>query len=164
MMRPPVSALINKSASLGLLRYRHDVASNANLQPEKKLMLAVLEDAFARFEKHLLGHSQSFREEMTWFMNKSVGPLFSFQNICDALRLDANYLRKYLMQRSVLLAGQALSAPEQGVRTKYHPAQECSRRRTPSDRRPERPFRRPGGYNKTEFLFLREERHTRGKL
>src|SRR5918995_379848 len=48
------------------------------------------------------------REEMSWFMNKSSQPLFSFQNICDALRLDAGYLRKYLMQRSALIARQFL--------------------------------------------------------
>lgn len=159
-MRQPVSALLNKSARLGLLRYRHDLAPHANLQPEKKLMLAILEDAFACFEKHLLGNNRSSREEMSWFMNKSSQPLFSFQNICDALRLDAGYLRKYLMQRSALIARQFLSVPKQRGPRKYHPA--SSRRRTRIDRltlgpfSAERPARviKPGGYNKTGFFFV----------
>src|SRR5688572_16678776 len=155
-MRQPVSALLNKSASLGLLRYRHDLAPHANLQPEKKLMLAILEDAFACFEKHLLGNNRLSREEMNWFMNKSSEPLFSFQNICDALRLDAGYLQKYLMQRSALLAGHFLSMPKERGPRKYHPA--SARRRTRTDRLTSAPFAarvvKPRGYNKTGFFFV----------
>ena len=92
-------------------------------------MLAILEDAFACFEKHLLGNNRSSREEMSWFMNKSSEPLFSFQNICDALRLDAGYLRKYLMQRSALIARQFLPgsfSPAVSLGAKTAPAQKIS--------------------------------------
>jgi hypothetical protein len=66
-------------------------------QPEKRLMLAVMEEAIGTFQKCLTGTTprqrRLLREVEEWFASDDVTWLFSFQNICVALDLDADYLR-----------------------------------------------------------------------
>lgn len=71
-------------------------------EPEKLLMLAVLEDAVACIEKYA-GLSSGkgkrwFRETVEWIRAKDDKWLFSFNGVCEALGLDAGYLRDALMR------------------------------------------------------------------
>ncbi|HEY7322608.1 MAG TPA: hypothetical protein VIE89_34015 [Candidatus Binatia bacterium] len=72
------------------------------LEPEKKLMLAVLEDAVACFQKYILPRNSRertlFKETEDWFRNRNDTYLFSFENICDALRLNPEYVREGLLR------------------------------------------------------------------
>ena len=77
------------------------LTSRSYLQPEKMLMLAILEDAWCSFEKHLPLRDKRFREEVEWFLEDGTGRFFSFPNICDVLRLDAGYIRQQLLRRVV---------------------------------------------------------------
>lgn len=77
------------------------LTSRFYLQPEKMLMLAILEDAWFAFEKHLPRPDKRFREEVQWFLDDGAERFFSFQNICDVLRLDAGYIRQQLLRRLV---------------------------------------------------------------
>jgi hypothetical protein len=98
-----------KMDSRGWSRHRHSMWDKQQLQPEKKLMLAVLEDALARFDKHLPRQNGLFREELNWFMDTNSEPVFSFENICAALQLEPSCVRKYLL-RSAMVAPKSLSS------------------------------------------------------
>jgi hypothetical protein len=71
------------------------------LQPEKLLMLAVLEDAVMYIEKSgspPKGQgSRQLRETIEWIAMDDNDWLFSFNNICDALGFDATSLRLALI-------------------------------------------------------------------
>ncbi len=78
-------------------QYFDRVGADAAFQPEKRLMLAVLEEAIATFQRHAIANtrrSQRLVEEVEdWISGESGNWPFSFDNICDALELDATYLR-----------------------------------------------------------------------
>lgn len=72
------------------------------MEPEKRLMLAVLEDAVICFQKCLHSSSPkerlSFEEAEAWILEEDSHWLFSFVNICEALGLDPAYLREGLIE------------------------------------------------------------------
>ncbi len=78
-------------------QYFERVGADASSQPEKKLMLAVLEEAIATFQRHLLSQSRQSRrlvqEFEAWAAAVDQDWPFSFENICTALRLEPAYLR-----------------------------------------------------------------------
>ena len=67
---------------------------------ERRLMIAVLEDAVDVFRKQAGARDprgeQLFQEAETWIEDPDRTWLFSFQNICDVLDIDADYLRRGL--------------------------------------------------------------------
>ena len=67
---------------------------------ERRLMIAVLEDAVDVYRKQA-GARESrgqelFRDAEEWIEDADRTWLFSFQNICDVLDIDAEYLRRGL--------------------------------------------------------------------
>jgi len=64
-------------------------------------MLAVLADAVEYFQKYVLAEDEKgkklFQEEEEWILEKNSDWLFSFENICEALRLEPNYIRQGLL-------------------------------------------------------------------
>lgn len=68
------------------------------LEPEQALMLAVLEDAIACYQKYMPADDQSgralFREAEEWIFEKGDDWIFSFENICEVLGLDPHYVLK----------------------------------------------------------------------
>jgi hypothetical protein len=73
---------------------------DATLQPEKRLMLAVLEDAVGAFQKHVTATGRRgrrlFSEAEEWFESSDVDWPFAFENICSALSLEPEYIRRGL--------------------------------------------------------------------
>jgi hypothetical protein len=73
---------------------------DASLQPEKRLMLAVLEDAVGTFQKYAGATSRRSRrlhaEAEEWFADSDVTWPFAFRNICQALGLEPEWLRRGL--------------------------------------------------------------------
>ncbi|HEY1234020.1 MAG TPA: hypothetical protein VGH22_11650 [Candidatus Binatia bacterium] len=69
---------------------------------EKRLMLAVLENATEDFQKYVLATDprgkQLFQDAEEWIMDKDDPSFFSFQSICDHLHLDASYMRQGFMR------------------------------------------------------------------
>ena len=67
---------------------------------ERRLMIAVLEDAVDVYRKQAGSKDprgeQLFQEAEAWIEDLDRAWLFSFQNICDVLDLDAEYLRRGL--------------------------------------------------------------------
>jgi hypothetical protein len=75
-------------------------------------MLALLEDAIVCFQDNFgtdCKRKQSlFEDAEQWILNRDASYIFSFENICDVLGLDAGYLRDGLMRwkQSAQAAGQ----------------------------------------------------------
>jgi hypothetical protein len=73
---------------------------NEDLQPEKRLMLAVLTDAVRCYQvgcdAQRTSRIRAFREAEKWlFSARGYGP-FSFENVCYTLDITPEYLRKML--------------------------------------------------------------------
>ena len=83
-------------------QYLETVRRKTHLEPEKKLMLSVLEDAVACFQKYAFtrdAHGKSLlREAEEWILEESTEWLFSFDNICESLGLHPKYIREGLHQ------------------------------------------------------------------
>lgn len=66
-------------------------------QPEKRLMLAVLEEAIATFQRHIVSdtrRSQQLAADVEeWTASDDDEWPFSFRNICAALDIEPDYLR-----------------------------------------------------------------------
>ena len=75
---------------------------NTCLEGEKKLILAVLEDAVACFQKHYGARDKKgkelFYEAQEWLMDEKDDWVFSFRNICESLGINPEYLRSGLVQ------------------------------------------------------------------
>jgi hypothetical protein len=72
----------------------------ARLQPEKRLQLAVLQDAVLTFHR-LVGVEgyrprRLFGEVDEWFASNDTSGPFTFVGICDTLNIDADYIRRGL--------------------------------------------------------------------
>ncbi|MEK7187911.1 MAG: hypothetical protein AAB691_03660 [Patescibacteria group bacterium] len=67
---------------------------------EKRLMLAVLEDAVDCYKKYAFSCDgkarQLFSEAETWINSQNRNWFFSFVNICETLGLNPDYLRRGL--------------------------------------------------------------------
>src|SRR5215510_15536760 len=73
------------------------------ITPEKRLMLAILQDAIACLEKGLFRTSRHGSrpayEAAQWIAQRDRTWLFSFESICDNLNLDAEALRQQLLRK-----------------------------------------------------------------
>ena len=80
---------------------------------EKRLMLAVLQDALDCYQKYAFakdGHGrQLFADADTWVSCEDSDWYFSFENICETLDINPAYLRRGVQewrQRAILLGRQ----------------------------------------------------------
>jgi hypothetical protein len=84
------------------------------LETEKGLMLAVLEDAIMCFQKYALAQGSKgrrlFHEAEDWILEENSDWLFSFENICTALGLDPNCTRHSLIQGKEKLLAESVKA------------------------------------------------------
>ena len=78
------------------------------LGPEEMLMLAVLDDAIECLHKYSCAadgkRERLFLDAVEWILECDAEWLFSFENICDTLRLDPNYVRRGLLTHQRLEA------------------------------------------------------------
>jgi hypothetical protein len=86
---------------LAAYQYQRTLERVRPLQPERRLMLAVLEDAIMCFQRYLHakgGKQRKLHEDaVSWIFDRSDNRAFSFENICDVCGLDPNYLRMGLL-------------------------------------------------------------------
>jgi len=77
------------------------VRRKQHLEPEKNLMLAILEEGISCFQKQLFATSQKgknlFRDAEAWILQCDVDWLFSFESVCETLGIAPNYLRSGLI-------------------------------------------------------------------
>jgi hypothetical protein len=83
-------------------QYFESLRSKTLLEPEKKLMLAVLEDAISCFQHNALARSgkskKLFEESEAWILAGDRDWFFSFENICDVLKINPAYVRQGLLR------------------------------------------------------------------
>jgi hypothetical protein len=72
----------------------------ATISSEKRLMLAVLENALDYYQKYILANDRAghalFEEAAQWIASTSNEDLFSFENISETLNINPDYFRRGL--------------------------------------------------------------------
>ena len=88
------------------------------LEPEQRLVIAVLEDGIHAFQDHCGATSprkrRLFEEAEAWIFGGENDWIFSFESVCGLLSLDPDYLRRGLRDWQVHHCGSERKI-EQGV-------------------------------------------------
>ena len=83
------------------VQYVGTIRGKAYLEPEKRLMLAILQDAIDCFQKYMFARNDRgraiFDETEQWIMEENADWLFSFEGICEVLGFNPEYIRKGLL-------------------------------------------------------------------
>ncbi len=95
------------------------IRAERSSQPEKRLMLAVMEDAITTFQKSVHGATRRQRrllkETEEWIGSTDTSWPFSFENICIALDIESDYMRSGLRRwKGSLLAQRQQQEPAPG--------------------------------------------------
>jgi hypothetical protein len=83
-------------------QYSDTFRRSEHLEPEKALVAAILEDAVHEYRKYSRARDakgkERFRAAEKWIMHRGNDWIFSFDNVCDLLRLDPEYVRRGLRE------------------------------------------------------------------
>ena len=83
-------------------QYFENLRSKTLLEPEKRLMLAVLEDAINCFQDNLLAQfgkrKRLFEEAEEWILAGNRDWVFSFENICEVCGINPEYVSQELLR------------------------------------------------------------------
>lgn len=100
-------------------QYFDRIRRRASADGERRLMVAILEDAVDVYRKQAGARDrkrrQLFEDAESWIESGDTSWIFSYENICDVLGVDAGYLRKGLRmwrQRAGGQRGQVVSFPD----------------------------------------------------
>jgi hypothetical protein len=93
---------LSRLQDLILLAELGAIGNTSARSPELRLMRAVLADAMRSVRKLAASTSQGasrsrLRRELEWFTSGDRAALFGFENICEALDIDAGELRRRLL-------------------------------------------------------------------
>ncbi len=85
---------------LGSAQYFQNFRRKTCLEPEKRLILAMLEDAVTCFQIYLTARGgrgkKLFNEAEEWITTKHDDWIFSFVNVCEMLGFNPEYVRQGL--------------------------------------------------------------------
>jgi len=106
---------------LASAQYFDNLRRKTILEPEKRLILAVLEDAIDCFQDNVFAGSSKgrklFKETEEWVMEQGGDWMFSFRNVCEVLGLNPEYVRRGLLRwKQRKLAGQPGHSVRDGTR------------------------------------------------
>jgi len=83
-------------------QYLENYRGKSYMEPETRLMLAVLEDAVACYQKYVLAQDERgaelFHDAEAWVMQEDHAWLFSFDNICESFGINPAYVRDGLVR------------------------------------------------------------------
>jgi hypothetical protein len=83
-------------------QYLENLRRKTVLEPEKRLVLAVLEDAINCFQVNVMAQSgrgkKLFRDSEDWIMGRDDDWIFSFVSVCELLRFNPEYVRRGLLR------------------------------------------------------------------
>lgn len=91
------------------------------LRPIRELMVAILEDAVNCLSSRACsspcyhykrGQDCKWHDAIAWFLEKDSEYPYSFENVCETLSFDPEYLRRGLIQKHRLTAHRNLFLPE----------------------------------------------------
>ena len=70
-------------------------------EPERRLVTALLQDAVECYQKHLYARDhkarQLFADAEEWIMSQDRCYFFSFENVCDLLEINPEFVRRGLV-------------------------------------------------------------------
>ncbi|HKY07354.1 MAG TPA: hypothetical protein VJQ55_03895 [Candidatus Binatia bacterium] len=96
-----IASLFQPDAVLSA-QYFENLRRRTVLEPEQRLMLAVLEDGIHCYLENLdartAKRSQIFKEAADWITAREWDWVFSFESVCDALGLNPEYVRQGLLR------------------------------------------------------------------
>lgn len=79
-------------------KYLDTFRRSEHLQPEKDLLVAILQDGIDTYRKYRGARDpegrKQFLEAEEWIMGSDDDWVFSFQHICDCLGLNSDYVRR----------------------------------------------------------------------
>ena len=85
------------------------------LSPERELMVAVLEEALADYQRCWKARDKKamerFADAQAWVLESDSEWIFSFINCCEALGIEPDYLRQGLLRWNQAKRAKLLSAP-----------------------------------------------------
>jgi hypothetical protein len=112
--KDPIGALF-ETDTLASERYQR-LFRSSQIPPEKRLILAILDDAVQSFIATMRPRNpkelREFEAAQTWIMEANSDWIFSFESVCDQLGLDPDYLRGGLQKLKI----EASHAPPCGKR------------------------------------------------
>jgi hypothetical protein len=83
-------------------QYFDTLRRKTGLEPEKRLLLALLEDAIMNFQDNRFSqnskHRRLFEEAEQWITTPGGDWMFSFDNVCEALGFNPEYVRRGLLR------------------------------------------------------------------
>jgi hypothetical protein len=86
---------------LTMHEYLHVFQYRPALTPERRLLAAILRDAIDCYMRYCFGKSRREKrmqqETEEWFFGDDEG-VFSFENVCDILKLSPGYIRRGLLR------------------------------------------------------------------
>jgi len=92
--------LSNDSSVSG--QYFDTMRRSEHLEPEKALLIALLEDAIDNYRKLTATRDrqgkEQFREAEAWIMARDDKWIFGFDSVCELLGLDPDYIRRGLRE------------------------------------------------------------------
>ena len=70
-------------------------------EPERRLVIAILQDAVECYQKHLFARDnkarQLFADAEEWIMSTDRAYFFSFENVCELLDINPEFMRRGLL-------------------------------------------------------------------
>ena len=70
-------------------------------EPERHLIIAILQDAVECYQKHLYARDQKarqlFADAEEWIMSEEREYFFAFENVCELLEINPTFLRRGLL-------------------------------------------------------------------
>jgi hypothetical protein len=89
--------------TLVLAQYLETVGSSTHPEGEKRLLMAVLEDAISCYQNYISTSDRRevnlFCEAAEWIFSQNDDEwLFSFKSVCEALGIDPGYIREGLLR------------------------------------------------------------------
>ena len=98
-------------------QYFDRLSSRTTDTPEKRLMFAILVDAVIQLQRR---NTPVALEAERWIRgDDDEEPLFSFQDVCDALGIEAGYLARGLLTRVQHSRPASLAVPVRQLRTSH---------------------------------------------
>jgi hypothetical protein len=102
LCRETTRNLFGQPDVLVIQEYLHVYRSRNAYSPEIKLITAVLQDAIDCYLKYCSAKTRRgkriFTEAAQWIFNHDEDWVFGFDNICEMLKLDPDYVRRVLRQ------------------------------------------------------------------
>ena len=104
LCRESTRSLFGQPDVMLIHEYLHVYRNNTAHTPEMRLIGAVLEDAIDCYFKYFSAQTRRgkriFTEAAQWIFGQDDDWLFSFDNICEMLKLDPDYIRRVLRQNA----------------------------------------------------------------